>query len=230
MGCGPPGSCVHGILQARIPEMVAIPFSRGSSQPRDQTPVFYVSMLAGRFFITTWNLHALLLKKLFFSIFCLVLLSSPNFFSLNKSIPSMCMKAILSNQIPSLRCLSHSLPDLPRLSAFFKRTLLPLNKPLLSWAYWAWDSKGYLGSRGLLELLGKAAAAGNKITLDSASSSSWSLLALLFCWAGAVIHPGPRCSRLCTGQTISPQHSEFHLHTSIEPKCLLKNNYSQLLI
>ena len=28
---------VHGILQARIMEWVAIPFSRGSSQPRDQT-------------------------------------------------------------------------------------------------------------------------------------------------------------------------------------------------
>ena len=38
---------VHGILQARIPEWVALPFSRGSSQPRDQTPV---SRIAGRFF------------------------------------------------------------------------------------------------------------------------------------------------------------------------------------
>ena len=32
-----PGSSVHGILQARIGEWVAIPFSRGSSPPRDQT-------------------------------------------------------------------------------------------------------------------------------------------------------------------------------------------------
>ena len=32
-----PGSSVHGILQARILEWVAIPFSRGSSRPRDQT-------------------------------------------------------------------------------------------------------------------------------------------------------------------------------------------------
>ena len=45
----PPGSSVHGILQARIVEWVAIPFSRGSSQPRDQTQV---SWIAGRFFIT----------------------------------------------------------------------------------------------------------------------------------------------------------------------------------
>ena len=47
MDCSPPGSSVHGILQARILEWVAIPFSRGSSQPRDRTPVSYI---AGRFF------------------------------------------------------------------------------------------------------------------------------------------------------------------------------------
>ena len=37
MDCGPPGSSVHGILQARTLEWVAILFSRESSQPRDQT-------------------------------------------------------------------------------------------------------------------------------------------------------------------------------------------------
>ena len=46
----PPGSFVHGIFQARILEWVAISFSRGSSQPRDQTQV---SCISGRFF-TTW--------------------------------------------------------------------------------------------------------------------------------------------------------------------------------
>jgi len=35
INCTPPGSSVHGILQARILEWVAISFSRGSSQPRD---------------------------------------------------------------------------------------------------------------------------------------------------------------------------------------------------
>ena len=48
--CSPPGSSDHGILQARILEWVAIPFSRGSSWPRDQTQV---SCIAGRFF-TIW--------------------------------------------------------------------------------------------------------------------------------------------------------------------------------
>ena len=47
MDCNPPGSSVHGILQARILEWVAISSSRGSSQPRDQ---IQVSCSAGGFF------------------------------------------------------------------------------------------------------------------------------------------------------------------------------------
>ena len=46
MDCSPPGSSAHGILQARILEWVAFPFSRGSSWPRDRT---WVSRIAGRF-------------------------------------------------------------------------------------------------------------------------------------------------------------------------------------
>ena len=41
--CGPPGSSVHGILQARILEWVAISFSRKSSRPREQTQVSRIS-------------------------------------------------------------------------------------------------------------------------------------------------------------------------------------------
>ena len=48
--CNPIDYTVHGILQAKILEWVAFPFSRGSSQPRDQTQV---SLIAGRFF-TSW--------------------------------------------------------------------------------------------------------------------------------------------------------------------------------
>ena len=50
MDCGPPGSSVHGILQARILEWIAIPYSKGSSRPRNQT---WVSLTAGRF-LTIW--------------------------------------------------------------------------------------------------------------------------------------------------------------------------------
>ena len=43
MDCGPPGSSVHGILQARIPEWVSISSSRGSSPPRDRISMSLVS-------------------------------------------------------------------------------------------------------------------------------------------------------------------------------------------
>ena len=50
MDCNLIDSSVHGILQIRILKWVAIPFSRGSSWPRDQTRV---SCIAGKFF-TVW--------------------------------------------------------------------------------------------------------------------------------------------------------------------------------
>ena len=50
MDCSPPGPSVHGILQARILEWGAIPFSKGSSWPRDWT---WISHIAGRLF-TVW--------------------------------------------------------------------------------------------------------------------------------------------------------------------------------
>ena len=48
--CDPVDHTVHGILEARMLEWVAFPFSRGSSQPRDWTQV---SCIAGGFF-TSW--------------------------------------------------------------------------------------------------------------------------------------------------------------------------------
>ena len=42
MDCNLPDSSVHGISQAKILEWVSIPFSRGSSQPRDQTHVSWI--------------------------------------------------------------------------------------------------------------------------------------------------------------------------------------------
>ena len=47
VGCSPPGSSAHGLLQARILEWVAVPSSRGSSQLRDRSQVSHV---AGRVF------------------------------------------------------------------------------------------------------------------------------------------------------------------------------------
>ena len=55
----PPVSSVHGIFQARILEWVAILFSRGSSQTRDQT---LASCIAGKFFTVWATLEELMLK------------------------------------------------------------------------------------------------------------------------------------------------------------------------
>ena len=66
MDCSPPGSSVHGILQARILEWVAISFSRGSSQPSDWTQV---SRIAGRCFnLRTTREHATVTDKYFYMV------------------------------------------------------------------------------------------------------------------------------------------------------------------
>ena len=59
MDCSNPGSSVHEILQARILEWVAIPFSKGSSWPRDQTQI---SCSEGRFF-SIWTTTCMYIKS-----------------------------------------------------------------------------------------------------------------------------------------------------------------------
>ena len=61
LDCSPPGSSVHGILQARILEWVAMPSSRGSSSPRDQIHFSRSPSLAGSFFTIAPPQHQLLL-------------------------------------------------------------------------------------------------------------------------------------------------------------------------
>ena len=56
MDCSLPGSSVHGILQARILKWVAMPSSKGSSRPRDQSSVCL--LLAGGFFTINTTLEA----------------------------------------------------------------------------------------------------------------------------------------------------------------------------
>ena len=59
----PPGSSVHGILQARILEWVSRPWSKGSSQPRDWTHISYVSCL-GNLVLYHWvTRHSVSLKR-----------------------------------------------------------------------------------------------------------------------------------------------------------------------
>ena len=89
MDWSPPNSSVHGILQTRILEWVAISFSRGSSPHRDPT---WVSHIAGRFFtvwatrdvmifflMEDWSGLISMLKKLFSISSLLILFPSPIF-------------------------------------------------------------------------------------------------------------------------------------------------------
>ena len=85
MDCSPPGSSVHGIFQARVLEWVAIPFSRGSSQPRDQTHVSCTAdgilshlshaaqtqVLSKYFIQLTQGLHDCALDQIFYKHTCL---------------------------------------------------------------------------------------------------------------------------------------------------------------
>ena len=57
MDCSPPGSSVHGILQERILEWVAMLSYRRSSPPRDRTCISFISCIGSGFCITstTWG-------------------------------------------------------------------------------------------------------------------------------------------------------------------------------
>ena len=59
--CNPMDYTVHGLLQVRILERVAVPFSKGSSQPRDR---IQVSRTAGEFF-TRERINSLVLSLLY---------------------------------------------------------------------------------------------------------------------------------------------------------------------
>ena len=61
LDCSPPGSFVCGILQARMLEWVAMPSSRGSSQPRDRTHVFCISWAGRWIFYSFYHLGSPLL-------------------------------------------------------------------------------------------------------------------------------------------------------------------------
>ena len=68
MDCSPPGSCVHGILQARVLEWVLVPFSKRSPQPRGR---IRLPCFAGRF-LTIWATR----KACLFPRRCFICLSS----------------------------------------------------------------------------------------------------------------------------------------------------------
>ena len=68
MNCTPLGAFVHGILQARMLEWVAMPFSRGSSQSRDRTHISYVSWIGRQVLYHEHHLGSpLLLIQIYYS-------------------------------------------------------------------------------------------------------------------------------------------------------------------
>ena len=81
MDSSPPGSSVHGILQARILDWVAMPSSRGFSPPRDRAQVSYI---VGRFF-TIWDTREVLTH-----VICSISLSFIIFISLTIIIIKFC--------------------------------------------------------------------------------------------------------------------------------------------
>ena len=85
-------SRVHGILQARILEWVAFPFSRGSSQPRDQTQV---SHIAGGFF-TSWATREAQCQQYFNDIFERKGTYIPEYRGLGLWVLTVCVGGVLS--------------------------------------------------------------------------------------------------------------------------------------
>ena len=72
--CNPMDYTVHGILQARVLEWVAFPFSRGSFQPRNRTQV---SRIAGGFF-TSWDTK----ESLLFHKYCIMHVTNEDYWQL----------------------------------------------------------------------------------------------------------------------------------------------------
>ena len=101
VGCSPSGSSVHEILLARILDWVAMPSSRGSSWPRDQTGISRISYI-GRWVLYQWchlgNWHL-----------CVPLSNLPQPLSPGSPSPDMDLCSITSNlPIPSPSCDPHT--------------------------------------------------------------------------------------------------------------------------
>ena len=135
MNCSPPGSSFHGILQARIQEWVAIPFSRGSCWPRDWT---WVSYIADRLF---WAIQLSLVQSLshvwLFVISwitaCQACLSITNSWSSLKLMPIE--SVLLSSHLILCRPLLLLPPFPPSIRVFSNESTLPMRCP----EYWSFS-------------------------------------------------------------------------------------------
>ena len=139
MDCHPPGSSVHGILQARILEWVAMLSFPASSRPRDRT---CISCIAGRFFTTeplkkpTWNVVSSVTQS------CPTLCDPMNY-----SMPGLPVHHQLLEQSESLKifCFTHWSNDI---SEFVESVLWP-RVAGTSWVAYSL----YLGRQSLLIMI-----------------------------------------------------------------------------
>ena len=97
MDCSLPGSSVHGILQRRILERVAISFPRRSSRPRDWTQV---SCTAGRFF-TNWAMREAQLFFWLYHMACRILVPWPGIKPLSPSLAVWSLNHWTTSKVPS---------------------------------------------------------------------------------------------------------------------------------
>ena len=121
MDCSPPGSSVHGILQASILEWVAIPSSR-DSQPRDWTQI---SHIAGGFF-TLWATREALIIYILQQLFHFIVV---RFSSVTQSCSTLCDPMNCST--PGLPLLHH-LPEFTQTHVHQVRDAIQPSHPRLS--------------------------------------------------------------------------------------------------
>ena len=98
--CSLPGSSVHGIFQARILEWVAMSISRGSSQPRAQTPIFCI----GRqilYHCATWEAHRELICPVYFSLEVVILLWCIHYPDVAAVLAGNCIEGMLKARLDS---------------------------------------------------------------------------------------------------------------------------------
>ena len=150
MECSLPGSSVHGIFQARILEWVAMPFSRGSSWPRDGIHMSMSPTMADGFFTTsaTWKSRTVDPNSLIapYWIICICLYqnhsyplkkvktllesnSSVQFSSVTKSCPTLCNPT--NRNTPGLP-VHHQLPEPTQTHVHWVGDAIQLSHPLSS--------------------------------------------------------------------------------------------------
>ena len=139
MDCSLPGSSIHGILQARILECVAIVFSRGSSQARDRT---WVSFTAGRFF-TIWATG----KPLYvIYIYFFMIIKNVSEGWINHWVFASQSGVAAWNAVSYYSCLCHEdIPDASRISVANTHRLKPSFQPFVCMCSHRYiDIRGYI--------------------------------------------------------------------------------------